>query len=224
MYQLKVSDLQSRTWRRIGRTVLLHGQPGAGKGIQSRLLEERGWKWLAIGATLRENIVAGTRIGRACEPAVAAGRLPDPKLVHDLARAAVRSTPPAVDLVIDGFPRLGRQIGELDAMLRPMGRAVDLAIALDVPCWELSRRLSSRRVCPICHESGFPNEILCRRDGAELVRRSDDTEEARRRRLAESTLEPIYAEYAKRGVLVRIAADKPVPMVQAAVNAGLDQA
>jgi adenylate kinase len=205
----------------MGRTVLLQGQPGAGKGVQSRLLKERGWKWIAIGATLRENIVAGTPIGRACESAVAAGRLPDPKLVHDLARAAVRSTSPAVDLVIDGFPRLARQIDELDAMLRSIGRAVDLAIALDVPCWELSRRLSSRRVCPICHESGFPNEIFCRRDGAELVRRPDDTEEARRRRLAQSMLEPIYAKYAKRGVLVRIAADKSVPMVRDAVNAAL---
>ena len=58
---------------------------------------------------------------------------------------------------------------------------IDVAINLDVPDDVLVKRLSGRRVCPLCgapyHVDRLNGETVCKADGTPLIQRDDDRAE-----------------------------------------------
>jgi adenylate kinase len=111
--------------------------------------------------------------------------------------------------VLDGFPRTRSQAEELERVLYPEG--LDAAVDIEVPTAEVVRRISGRRVCSRCgatyHVEAPPAEDWhCDNDGADVVQREDDTEEAVRRRLAlyETETRPLLDFYDEQGLLARV--------------------
>ncbi len=171
--------------------LILLGPPGAGKGTQARLLEERfGLVQLSTGDLLRAAVAAGTEAGKAAESVMKAGGLVSDEIV--LAILADRLAEPdcAQGVILDGFPRTTAQAEALDALLAESGQCINAAISLDVDDVKMVIRISGRFTCGTCgegyHETLKPPKqkgICDQCGGSKMMRRADDTAETAMARL-----------------------------------------
>jgi adenylate kinase len=96
-----------------------------------------------------------------------------------------------------------------------------VVVNVEVPRGELLRRLSGRRLCPSCqatyHMDTNPprRDLACDKDGAALIQREDDKEQAVSRRLAEyeQRTEPLIDYYRSRASLHELDGHRPVQAV-----------
>jgi adenylate kinase len=185
--------------------ILLLGPQGAGKGTQAkRIAAEYGIPHIATGDILRAAIAAGTELGRRIQPIYDRGDLVPDGLMIDLIRERL-TQPDAVDgFVLDGFPRTIAQADALDAMLREIGRELDVVFEL-----QLSDDLAVQRLLKRAREEG----------------RTDDTPEVIRTRLANyhDKTEPLVEYYRLKGILVGIHADRSIDEVFGEIQTALDQ-
>ena len=107
--------------------------------------------------------------------------------------------------ILDGFPRTVEQAKALSTFAK-----IDVAINLDVPDDVLVKRLSGRRVCPLCgapyHVDRLNGETVCRADGTPLIQRDDDKAETVLNRLAvyHQKTAPLIDHYREAGLLKNI--------------------
>lgn len=185
--------------------ILLLGPQGSGKGTQSaRIAAEHGIAHVATGDMLRASISAGTELGRRVQPILESGALVPDALMIELIRERLGRDDTAGGFVIDGFPRTMAQAEALDALLRDIGRELDIVFELQV-------------------SGDVSFERLLRR--AELEGRSDDTPEVIRRRLEtyHRETEPLVEHYRARGIVVGIHGERPVDAVFAEIARALEQ-
>jgi adenylate kinase len=185
--------------------ILLLGPQGSGKGTQAkRLAGEYGLAHVSTGDILREEISAGTELGKEVEPILASGDLvPDTTMIR-LIRGRLQQDDAQNGFVLDGFPRTQPQAEALDKMLQEIERPLTVVFALDISDESTKERLLKR---------------------AELEGRKDDTPEAiaRRLRTYREQTEPLIEHYRTRGNLVTIHADRPIDAVFAEIQKALDQ-
>ncbi|MBV8645516.1 MAG: adenylate kinase [Candidatus Eremiobacteraeota bacterium] len=163
------------------------GPPGAGKGTQAKILEERfGYRQISTGDILRANVREGTPLG-----VEAKGYMDRGALVPD--DVIVRMIEPEVDapgaLIFDGFPRTVPQAQALDALLLGKKKS-SVAILFEVDNAVLLDRLTGRwthlpsgRTYHVRHNPP-QHDLLDDVTGEPLVQRPDDKEETVRTRLA----------------------------------------
>jgi adenylate kinase len=98
--------------------VVLLGAPGAGKGTQAKVLEERlGLPHLASGDLLRAAVAAGSPIGREADRYMSRGQLvPDDTIIR-VFLDRLQQPDAANGAILDGFPRTRAQAGALDDAL-----------------------------------------------------------------------------------------------------------
>ena len=167
----------------MGKIFVLIGPPGAGKGTQARLLQERrALPQISTGDMFREMKSLDTPLAREVQAIMAAGTLvPDDvtfRMVEDRT-----SRPDSVDgYILDGYPRTAVQAEQLEGLAKAQGHELH-AIEVDMPREELMRRLTGRRSCPVCGEiyniySKPPtsDNVCDNHPDAELVHRADDNE------------------------------------------------
>lgn len=208
--------------------IVFLGPPGAGKGTQaSDLARALGIPHLSTGDLLRGAVAAGTPLGREAEGYMKAGRLVPDDLVLRMLRERLARPDAVGGFLLDGFPRTVAQAEALDA-ITPIDRVVSFEIAPAV----LIRRLSDRRVCPVCQAvynlATQPPKVpgRCDRDGTEIVQRPDDRPEAIQVRLevyAKQTA-PLIDFYRARGTRTPIDASGTPAEVGARVRAAIDRA
>jgi adenylate kinase len=207
--------------------LILLGAPGAGKGTQGALLEERlGMSRIATGDLLREAVRQGTSLGQKAKRFMDAGELvPDDVILGLVREAAARG-----QSVFDGFPRTTVQAEALDRILAEEARQIDAVVVVDVPDEILVRRIAGRRGCATCgavYNVYFQpprREGVCDRCGGALTQRADDTEETVQRRLQvyREQTEPLIDYYRGRGRPVHtIDGTGPVEEVFASVAAAI---
>lgn len=194
--------------------LILLGPPGAGKGTQARLLEERfGLIQLSTGDLLRAAVAAGTPAGRAAKSVMEAGGLVSDDTV--LAILADRMAEPDVKagVILDGFPRTAGQAEALDALLARSGQRVGTAISLEVDDEAMVGRVAGRFTCAACgegyHDTGKPTARAGTCDkcgGTAFKRRADDNAETARARLRayHAQTAPLIAHYRSLGVLASV--------------------
>jgi len=113
--------------------LVLFGPPGAGKGTQARILQEkRGWPQLSTGEMLRAAINAGTELGRQVDAIMAKGAFVSDEIVIGIIAERLDQPDCRNGAVFDGFPRTTRQAEALDDLLAKRKKKVDLVIELKV--------------------------------------------------------------------------------------------
>ena len=211
--------------------IILLGPPGAGKGTQARILEEReSLVQLSTGDMLRAAVAAGTEVGRKAKAVMEAGELVSDDIVVGVVSERLDQPDTRNGVIFDGFPRTTAQAEALDRLLVEKGRALDAVISIEVDDDELVERISGRFTCAKCGE-GYHDlykqpraEGVCDKCGAtEFVRRPDDKPETVRARLEAYHKEtaPLIAYYEGQGKLRRVDGMAPIEEVTEQIREAL---
>ena len=183
--------------------LILLGPPGAGKGTQAGVIAGLlGIPHISTGDIFRANVSEGTSLGLEAQRYMDAGEYVPDGVTNAMVRDRLSQADCAPGFLLDGYPRTVEQVGELEAMLRSSGHALDGVVELEVDIDEVVSRLVKRAA-----EQG----------------RSDDTEDVIRRRL-EVYLEqtaPLLAMYADQGLLIGVDGLGDVDEVSARIVAAL---
>ncbi|HEV2618959.1 MAG TPA: nucleoside monophosphate kinase, partial [Acidobacteriaceae bacterium] len=205
------------------------------KGTQAQfLVNQYGIPQISTGDLLRGNIATGTQLGIQAQQSMNTGRLVDDDLVNKMVLNRLYDKDTRRGYVLDGYPRTLDQANFLDRTLAELSLAPNLpvlAISIVVTYDQLLKRITGRRICPICksifniYTQPPKTPGRCDNDCTHLVQRPDDTEEVfteRMKTFNEQTA-PVVAHYRKLGRFQEVSGDQPVEQVLAAINASLHQ-
>jgi adenylate kinase len=214
--------------------LILLGPPGAGKGTQARMLEERfGLVQLSTGDLLRAAVAAGTEAGKQAKAVMEAGGLVSDEIVLAILRDRMAQPDTARGVILDGFPRTDGQAAALDGLLAEQGQSVSAAISLAVNDAEMVRRVAGRYTCADCGE-GYHDEFkqpavagVCDKcGGTAFRRRADDNAETVAARLTayHASTAPLIAYYEGRGVLQTVDGMADIPSIASDLAAIVERA
>jgi len=199
--------------------VVLVGPPGAGKGTQAQFISSHlAIPQVSTGAIFRENVTAGTELGRQAKAFMERGDLVLDEVTIAMVASRLQEDDAQAGFLLDGFPRNVPQAETLKKILADWGQRLDLVLELVVDHDEVIRRLSGRRTCRKCgrvwHVAFDPPSVpgKCDECGGELFQRDDDREETIRHRLEvyQVQTQPLISYYADEGILLGIDATGPV--------------
>ncbi|MBB4060031.1 adenylate kinase [Salinibacter ruber] len=206
--------------------LIIFGPPGAGKGTQAGLLEERhGITQISTGDILREAMAQETELGQKAKSYIDAGELVPDALVRDLAEQAIADEGHD-DFMLDGYPRTDQQAEWLTEFLASNETPLDGVLSMKVPDDVLVRRLSRRRVHEETGETYHldhdppPEDV----DPDLIVQRSDDEPETIQNRLdvyREETA-PLATYYKERDLLVPVDGTGGIEEVFGRIEEALD--
>jgi adenylate kinase len=208
--------------------VILLGPPGAGKGTQARMLEEKyGLVQLSTGDLLRAAVAAGTPAGQEAKAVMEAGGLVSDEIVLAILKDRLAEDDVKAGVILDGFPRTTAQAEALDALLTETGQSIDVAVSLAVDDEAMVERISGRFTCGSCGE-GYHDTFktpavagVCDTcGGTEMKRRADDNAATVRSRLAayHAQTAPLIGYYETQGVLKTIDAMDEIEKVAVALD------
>ena len=197
----------------MNKIIVLIGAPGAGKGTQARLMDERrGIPQISTGDMFREMKKSDTPLAREVQAIMASGKLISDELTYKIVRDRTSKPDTAGTYLLDGYPRTAVQAEQLEELAKEQAKEIE-AIEVDVPKDELMKRLTGRRSCPVCGEiyniySKPPKtEGVCDiHPDAMLQFRADDDEEKVKVRLEtyDELTKPLLNYYEKSGRLKKI--------------------
>jgi len=162
--------------------LILLGPPGAGKGTQARVLEDRfGLIQLSTGDLLRAAVAAGTEAGLQAKSVMEAGGLVSDEIVLAILRDRLTHEDCRKGVILDGFPRTTGQAQALDDLLQSAGQKINAAISLEVDDVKMVARIAGRFTCGGCGE-GYHDTFkapskpdTCDKCGStDMKRRADD--------------------------------------------------
>lgn len=192
--------------------IVLLGAPGAGKGTQASLIEEKfNLVHISTGDIFRANIKGGTPIGKVAKSYIDAGKLVPDEVTCDIVKDRLSKEDVKGGYMLDGFPRNIFQAEELDKFAQ-----VDLCINIDVDISLLMDRICGRRVCSCgesYHVSTLNGETKCKKCGKPLYQREDDNPETVGKRLDTYFKEtaPLVEYYRNQGKLFSVKSGKGAP-------------
>jgi adenylate kinase len=136
----------------MSKIILLMGAPGAGKGTQARLLQERlKLPQISTGDIFRALRDARTPLAEEVRAMMEAGQLVSDDLTIRVVRERTGRDDCKHGYILDGFPRTPAQATMLEKLAVEQGKRIQ-AILLDVPRDLLEKRMTGRRNCPVCGE------------------------------------------------------------------------
>jgi adenylate kinase len=191
--------------------IILLGPPGAGKGTQAKILEDRrGLKQLSTGDMLRAAIAEGSELGKKAKEVMDRGELVSDDIVVGIIADRLDQTDVAKGFILDGFPRNTAQAEALDRMLKTKNLKLDKVIEIKVDDQALIDRIAGRYSCAKCgtayHDRFSPPRKpgVCDNCGStEFVKRPDDNPAVVRDRLRvyNNQTAPLVEYYGKTGAL-----------------------
>ena len=185
------------------------GPPGAGKGTQAKILEDRfGYRQISTGDILRRHRAEKSPLGVEAKSYMDAGKLVPDDLIIRMMEAELAN---AENVIVDGFPRTIPQAEAFDALLKRKGLSA-IAVVFDVDYAVLTERIVGRwsnpRTGRVYHTTFAPPKVagIDDEDGGPLVQRPDDSAEVVTKRLTEydEKTAPLIAHYEKSGEFVHV--------------------
>lgn len=197
----------------MSKIIVLMGAPGAGKGTQARLLQDRlGLPQISTGDIFRALAQANTALAEEVRAIQQAGRLIPDEVVIRVVEDRTAQDDCRNGYVLDGFPRTAAQAEMLEGLAARQAKKLK-AIFIDVPQEALEKRMTGRRSCPICGEiyniylkPPKVDNVCDLHPAAQLTHRADDTPEKVRIRLDTYATEtaPLLAYYEATARLHRV--------------------
>lgn len=206
--------------------VILLGPPGAGKGTQAKILNQRfGMVHVASGDLFRENAAKQTALGKLAKSYMDKGELVPDDVTVQMVMERIAQPDCARGVVFDGFPRTEAQAKALDVALAKEGKKIGAVLWVNVRDSMLVERLSARWICPgdgaVYNLLTNPPKVAgkCDKEGNALIQRDDDKPEAVRRRLEvfHSQTQPLIEYYRQAGLLNEVQGEQSIDQVQAAI-------
>jgi adenylate kinase len=211
----------------MSKIIVLMGAPGAGKGTQARLLQERlSLPQISTGDMFRAIMKTETPLAEELRPLLTLGKLVPDELTMRVVRERTAQPDCRAGYILDGFPRTTAQAEMLEGLAAEQGHAL-LAVLVDVPYDILEKRMTGRRNCPVCGEiynvyfkPPARDEVCDLHPEAKLVRRADDNAETAKDRVAtfERDTRPLLDYYEKTGRLRRVDGARGVEAIYADVE------
>jgi len=186
------------------------GAPGAGKGTQARLLQERlNLPQISTGDIFRALKTAQTPLAHEVREIMERGQLVPDDLTIQLVKERTSQDDARNGYILDGFPRTPEQAASLEKLAAEQGNSI-IPILIEVPEDFLEKRMTGRRNCPVCGEiyniyfkpPRYDN-VCDFHPEAQLVHRADDNVETVKARLAtyEKKTQPLIEYYRTSGLL-----------------------
>jgi adenylate kinase len=136
----------------MSKIIVLMGAPGAGKGTQARLLQERlNLPQISTGDMFRALKDAHTPLAAEVRALMEVGQLVPDNLTIRVVRDRTSQDDCQGGYILDGFPRTPAQAAMLEKLAAEQGKKIQ-AIEIDVPRGLLAKRMVGRRNCPVCGE------------------------------------------------------------------------
>jgi adenylate kinase len=202
------------------------GPPGAGKGTQAKILEDRfGYRQISTGDMLRKHRSEKTPLGLEAQSYMDAGKLVPDDLVIRMVEAELANVE---NVIVDGFPRTIPQADAFDALVDRKGLK-SVAVIFDVDNSVLIERITGRwsnpRTGRVYHAKFNPPKVagIDDEDGGPLVQRPDDAPEvvAKRLEVYDRETAPLIEHYEKHGAFVHVNALGAIDDVTNAIIAKL---
>ena len=194
----------------MAKILVLMGAPGAGKGTQARLLQERlHLPQISTGDIFRSLKTAQTPLAHEVMEIMERGQLVPDELTIQLVKERTAQDDCRNGYILDGFPRTPAQARSLELLAAEQQNDI-IAVQIDVPVELLEKRMTGRRSCPVCNEiyniyfkpPQFDN-VCDLHPEAMLIQRADDNAETVRKRLEtyEEQTRPLVEYYKAAGLL-----------------------
>jgi adenylate kinase len=206
----------------MAKIIVLIGAPGAGKGTQARLLDERrGIPQISTGDMFREMKNSDTPLAKEVQAIMASGKLISDDITFQIVKD--RTSRETGSYILDGYPRTAVQAEQLEELAKEQNNEIQ-AIEVDIPREELMQRLTGRRSCSVCGEiynvySKPPkNDNVCDfHPDVQLTHRADDNEESVSTRLAtyDEQTKPLLDYYEKTGRLQKVNGNRELEEIYA---------
>ncbi len=201
----------------MSKIIVLMGAPGAGKGTQARLLQERlHLPQISTGDMFRALAKTQSPLAEEVRAIQQRGELIPDELVIRVVEDRTAQDDCRNGYILDGFPRTAAQAEMLEQLADRQHKKLS-AILIDVPLELLEKRMTGRRSCPICGEIYNlyfrPPKFDSRCDfhpEVQLTQRADDRAENVRVRLDtyNRETEPLLDFYQRTGRLHRVQGTK----------------
>jgi adenylate kinase len=208
--------------------LILLGPPGAGKGTQAKLLEEKfSLKQLSSGDMLRAAVQGGTPVGQKAKSFMDNGALVPDDLVVEVVFEHLANLKDGSGFILDGFPRTVEQAEALDEWLDERGAAIDRVIVIKVRDELLIERVAGRYTCAKCGEGYHESfkrpatEGVCDKCGShEFKRRADDNRETVKNRLEvyHTQTAPLIDYYEGHGKVAVVDGEAPIENVSKQID------
>ncbi|HET9526914.1 MAG TPA: adenylate kinase [Pyrinomonadaceae bacterium] len=194
----------------MSKIIVLMGAPGAGKGTQARLLQERlHLPQISTGDIFRALKHADTPLAQEVRDIMERGQLVPDELTIQLVKERTAKEDARDGYILDGFPRTPAQADSLEKLAAEQGKQI-VPVQIEVPYDPLEKRMTGRRNCPVCNEIYNVYFKPPRHDNVcdfhpdtQLVHRADDNSETVRKRLAtyEEQTRPLLDYYRSKNML-----------------------
>ena len=211
----------------MSKIIVLMGAPGAGKGTQARLLQERlGLPQISTGDMFRALGQTDTPLAEEVRVIQQSGRLIPDDVVIRVVEDRTRQDDCRNGYVLDGFPRTAAQAEMLEGLAERQGKRLE-AVFIDMPHELLERRMTGRRSCPVCGEiyniyfkTPQSDNVCDLHPHAKLIHRDDDNPEKVRVRLETFAREtaPLLEYYERTGRLHRVDGTQAPEVIYTAIE------
>ena len=127
--------------------IIIFGPPGAGKGTQSKNLENKLNNFqLSTGDMLRDEIKNDTEIGKKIINYMNDGKFVEDEIVNNLMKKAISDPQKKNQLIFDGYPRTIKQAKNLDIILTDSNQKIDFIFFLNVDKNTIIKRIERRKI------------------------------------------------------------------------------
>ena len=201
--------------------IVLLGVPGAGKGTQAQLLQDKlGLPQISTGDIFRYNLKNETELGLLAKSYMDKGDLVPDEVTIRMVEDRLQQDDCAHGAIMDGFPRNLVQAEAFEKLTAPYG-GVSVTPLVSIEDDVAIERITGRRTCRTCgavyHIKFNPPKQadICDNDGGPLYQRDDDKAETVRNRLYVyyKQTAPLVGYYFAKALLVELDGARPISQV-----------